>query len=109
MSSADFHIQLNSTRLASRRPLTALAVAGLEYPHQQSLSTVLRGSIHLLVNLKVVHNRGEFAQDLVCLLVVLQLRCDQVCEVAEWLWGVEDLDGKLAFKMAKTARHSHSS
>ena len=114
MSSAEPHHKtsvFNSTQLishsSSRRPLTALAVAGLEYPHQQSLSTVLRGSIHLLVNLKVVHNRGEFAQDLVCLLVELQLRGDQVREVAEWLWGVENLGSKLAFKIAHKAADTH--
>jgi hypothetical protein len=51
--------------------IAALAVTGLEKPHQQSLSTELRGSIHLLLNLEIVNNGGEFAQNLVSLLVVL--------------------------------------
>jgi hypothetical protein len=48
-------------------------------------------STHLLLGLQLVHNRCQFRQDLVCLLVVLELGGDEVGEVAEGLGCVEDL------------------
>ena len=46
---------------------------------------------HLLLDLQLVDDRGQFQQDLVGFFVVLELRGDQVREVAEGLGGVEDL------------------
>ena len=46
---------------------------------------------HLLLDLQLVDNGGQFQQDLVGFFVVLELRGDQVREVAEGLGGVEDL------------------
>jgi len=46
---------------------------------------------HLLLDLQLVHDRGQLRQDLVCLLVVFELCGDEVGEVAEGLGGVEDL------------------
>jgi len=46
---------------------------------------------HLLLDLQLVHDGGQFRQDLVGFFVVLELRGDQVREVAEGLGGVEDL------------------
>jgi hypothetical protein len=48
-------------------------------------------STHLLFCLQLVHNRGQFRQDLVRLLVVFELGGDEVGEVAEGLGGIEDL------------------
>lgn len=46
---------------------------------------------HLLLDLQLVHDGRQLSQDLVRALVVLELRGDQVREVAEGLGGVEDL------------------
>jgi transcriptional regulator of aromatic amino acid metabolism len=46
---------------------------------------------YFLLNLQLINNRGELRQNLVCLLVVLELCCNQVREVAEGLGGVKNL------------------
>jgi len=46
---------------------------------------------HLLLDLQLVDDGGQFRQDLVGFFVVFELRGDQVREVAERLGGVEDL------------------
>lgn len=46
---------------------------------------------HLLLDLQLVHNGRQLGKDLVCALVVFELRGDEVREVAERLGGVEDL------------------
>ena len=45
----------------------------------------------LLLNLKAIDNRCQLAQDLVGFLVILQLRGDEIGEVAKRLRRVEDL------------------
>ena len=45
----------------------------------------------LLLDLQSIHDRRQFAQDLVRLLVELELGGDEIGEVAQGLWRVEDL------------------
>jgi hypothetical protein len=46
---------------------------------------------YFLLNLQLINNWGELRQNLVCLLVVFELCCNQIREVAEGLGGVENL------------------
>lgn len=46
---------------------------------------------HLLLDLELIHDGRQLRQNLVCLLVVFELRGDEVREVAERLGGVENL------------------
>ena len=47
---------------------------------------------HLLLNLQLIYDGRQLRQNLVSLLVELELRGDEVREVAERLGGVEDLE-----------------
>lgn len=46
---------------------------------------------HLLLNLQLINGGSQLAQNLICLLVVLELGGNQVRQVAEGLGGVEYL------------------
>lgn len=45
----------------------------------------------LLLDLESINDWCELAEDLIGLLVELELRGDQICEVAEWFWGIKNL------------------
>lgn len=48
-------------------------------------------STHLLFHLQLIHHRRQLGEDLVCLLMVFELRGDKVGEIAKGFWCVEDL------------------
>ncbi len=52
-------------------------------------------STHLLFNLQLIHNRCQFGEDFVCLLMVFELSSDEIGEIAKGFGGVEDLFGIL--------------
>ena len=61
-------------------------------------------STHLLFHLQLVNYGGQLRQNLVCLLVVFELGCNEVGEVAEGFWGVEDLEVHM---LAISSSHSY--
>jgi hypothetical protein len=81
---SDFRCPITQTFNASKRDLHGITVSlgqtSLIYPRSGTLSALTVAS--LLVNLKLVNLGGELGQDLVGLLVVLELSCDQVGKVA---------------------------
>ena len=46
---------------------------------------------HLLFNLQLVNNGTQLRQDLICFLVIFELRGNKVSEVSEGFGGVKDL------------------
>jgi hypothetical protein len=46
---------------------------------------------YFLLYLQLINYWGELRQNLICLLVVFELRCNQVREVAEGFGGVKNL------------------
>lgn len=50
-----------------------------------------RGTTHFLLGLEAFDDRRKLAENLICLLVVLNLSGDELGQVSEGLGGVEDL------------------
>jgi hypothetical protein len=72
-------------------PITAFAVASLQKRHQRLSGSEIRRALYLLLNLQSIDDRGELAENLVCLLVELELCRDQVGEVSERLGSIKHL------------------
>ena len=67
----------------------------IHYPNHQNLRPIPPLPVaSLLLHLQPIHDRRQLAQDLVGLLVELELRGDEIGQVAEGLRGVEDLGGE---------------
>jgi hypothetical protein len=57
------------------------------------LDSEILGAAYLLFYLKLVYDWAQLRQDLVCLLVELELRGDELSEISKWFGGVENLKG----------------
>lgn len=51
-----------------------------------------REGTYLLLDLQSIHSRGKLAENFVGLLVELQLGGNQICQIAQGLGGIKDLE-----------------
>lgn len=67
-------------------------MAALHYPCAASSSTVSALTItSLLINLQLINLRRQLRQNLVSLLVVFELSCNQIRQIPKWLRRVQNL------------------
>ena len=62
---------------------------------------------HLLFNLQIVHNWSKFAKDLVRLLMILQLRSNQIGKIPKWFWRIKNLSAILASRRSSSGLHPY--